>query len=212
MIGYDPLNEPWGDEAKELSPLYRDAAAVLRARHPTAILFLAGHATTGNGRQTRMPRPAIDNFAYSPHYYTALVVVRNGWYGGTRAVDRGFATMGSKADEWGVPLFVGEFGIHADARRAGDYISLLYDHFDLSLASGAQWNYTPHWNERTGDGWNGENYNIFDASGHPGRTTALVPSPARSPALPSAFSTTSRPRRAGGRVSNSSGTTAPSAE
>ncbi len=167
VIGYDPLNEPWGDEVKELFPLYRDAAAVLRARHPTAILFLAGHATTGNGKQTRMPRPAIENFAYSPHYYTALVVVRNGWRGGTSAVDRGFATMGSKADEWGVPLFVGEFGIHADARRAGDYISLVYDRFDHTLASGAQWNYTPHWNERTGDGWNGENYNIFEGSGAP---------------------------------------------
>ena len=167
VIGYDPLNEPWGDEVEELAPLYRDAARVLRARHPTAILFFAGHATTGNGKQTRMPRPEVDNFAYSPHYYTALVVIRNAWHGGTSAVGRGFATMRAKADEWGVPLFVGEFGIHADAGRAGDYITLLYDRLDAALGSGAQWNYTPHWNVRTGDGWNGENYNIFDASGAP---------------------------------------------
>ncbi len=149
VIGYDPLNEPWGDEAKELFPLYRDAAAALRTRHPTAILFLAGHATTGNGKQTRMPRPAVDNFAYSPHYYSALVVVRNGWHGRTSAVDRGFAAMRSKADGWGVPLFVGEFGVPADARRAADYISLEYDRLDLCLASGrAMERYTPHWNEQ----------------------------------------------------------------
>ena len=185
VIGYDPLNEPWGDEAKELAPLYRDAAAVLRARHPTAILFLAGHATTGNGKQTRMPRPAIDNFAYSPHYYTALVVVRNGWHGGTSAVDRGFATMRSKADEWGVPLFVGEFGIHADAGRAGDYISLLYDRLDARPRIGGAMELHAAL-ERCAPGTAGTARTTTSSTprGRPGRTTDRVLSPARSPASP----------------------------
>jgi endoglycosylceramidase len=199
VIGYDPLNEPWGDEVKELAPLYRDAAAVLRARHPSAILFLAGHATTGNGKQTRMPRPALDNFAYSPHYYTALVVIRNAWRGGTSAVDRGFATMRAKAEEWGVPLFVGEFGIHADAGRAGDYISLIYDGLDLGLGSAAQWNYTPHWNERDGDGWNGENYNILDASGAPRRNYRPRPYPRKIAGMPIMFRYHEAASRRGGR-------------
>ena len=167
VIGYDPLNEPWGDEAREILPLYRDAAATLRARHPAAILFLAGHATTGNGKQTRMPRPAIDNYAYSPHYYTPIVIIRNGWHGRTSAVDRGFDAMRYKADEWDAPLFVGEFGVPADAYRAGDYASLVYDRLDLSLASGAQWNYTPQWHRPARDGWNGENYNVLESSGAP---------------------------------------------
>lgn len=162
VVGYDLLNEPWGDEPKELDPLYHDAASAVRARHPEAILFVAGHGTTSCGRQTRLPRPRFDNFAYAPHYYLPLAVALGAWDGSTRPLDHAFDTMRAKAGEWDVPLFVGEFGIGAGARRADDYVAALYDRLDDALASGAQWNYTPRWNERDRDGWNGEDYSILD--------------------------------------------------
>lgn len=175
VIGYDPLNEPWGNERRELWPLYRDAATVIRARHPSAVLFLEGHITTNSGKQTALPAPPCDNVAYAPHYYKPLTMVAGRW-GYTRLpIARGFANMNAKAAEWDVPLFLGEFGISATTINAGDYVHELYDHMDSRLASGAQWNYTPTWTEHAKDGWNAEDFTILDPQGRP--RANLVPRP-----------------------------------
>jgi endoglycosylceramidase len=187
VIGYDLLNEPWGDETREIAPLYHDEAATIRTRHPGAILFVAGHATTGNGRQTWLPRPAFENFAYSPHYYNPFVILFETWHGGTYAIDQSFQNMESKASEWDVPLFLAEYGVGADVRRGRDYVAYLNDHLDIGLSSGAQWNYTPHWNDRVKDGWNDEDYNILHPSGALRPNYRVRAYPRRIAGLPVAF-------------------------
>jgi endoglycosylceramidase len=167
VIGYDLLNEPWGHEANELAPLFRDAAAAVRAQHPDAILFVAGHGTTSCGAQTRLPRPEFDNFAYAPHYYSPLTVARGAWSGSTRPLDRAFATMQAKAEEWDVPLWLGEFGTEGTVKRGGDFVAAVYARLDAAFASGTQWNYTPRWDEHRHDGWNGEDYSILDNRARP---------------------------------------------
>ena len=162
VIGYDLLNEPWGRERGEIGPLYRDAASAIRAEDPTAILFLEGHLTSNTGRQTHLPRPDFGNVAYAPHYYKPTTIIFGAWFGGTPAIDRSFSRMSRKAEEWNVPLFLGEFGAPARSLHAGDYVDYLYRKLDDALASGAQWNVTPGWTPHDKDGWNGEDFNILN--------------------------------------------------
>ncbi len=165
VIGYDMLNEPWGNERREIAPLHADAAKAIQAEHPSAILFFGGHVSTISGTQTFLPRPGFSGAAYAPHYYKLSVIFTAAWYGETGMIDRAFGHMNRKVDEWGVPLFVGEFGVAADTKRGGDFVAYIYDRLDDSFASGAQWNYTPHWNHEAKDGWNGEYFNILAQTG-----------------------------------------------
>jgi endoglycosylceramidase len=188
VIGYDMFNEPWGWEDTEIGPLYEDTAAVIRAQHPEAILWVEGHASTNNGiSQTNLSRPTFDNYAYAPHFYEASVLATHLWTGIPTGVEYGFGTMASKAQEWNVPLFLGEFGTHGGTVNAEAYMELHYDQLDQLLASSVQWNYTPRWTEEDKDGWNREDLSIVDESGKLRGNFTVRPQPQRIGGLPTAF-------------------------
>src|SRR4029077_14775126 len=104
---------------------------------------------------TRLPFPGLDNIAFAPHYYNPLAIARQDGGGHTIAIDWVFGHLEAKAAEWGVPLLLGEFGIPAGARRAGDYVDALYDRLDAAPAPGMQWTVAPRWTPRGGGGGEG---------------------------------------------------------
>ncbi len=163
VIGYDIMNEPWGDEATELAALHRDAGQAIRSADPSAILFLSPHAIISAGfSPTQLPAPTFANAAYSPHFYDGSVLF--GSWGGTPP-DGPFQYMRGTADGWGVPLFVGEIGGPATADNVGGYMDAIYDRLDETFASATQWVYTPAWTATAKDGWNTEDLSIVDDSG-----------------------------------------------
>lgn len=163
VIGYDLMNEPWGDEITELPVFHEEAAAAVRKVSPEAIVFVSPHALTSAGTPTELPAPAFGNFAYSPHFYDASVVLFDSWSG--FEPDDAFAGMNGKAEEWGVPLFLGEFGAPGPTEDGAEYMDMLYRRLDEGLASGAQWVYSPAWSEEAKDGWNDEDFSIVGAAG-----------------------------------------------
>ncbi|MCP4872848.1 MAG: glycoside hydrolase family 5 protein [Proteobacteria bacterium] len=191
VVGYDLMNEPWGWEESELGPLYEEIATVVRAQHPGAVLFIEGHASTNNGVvQTLLPTPTFANFAYAPHFYETAVITTHIFSGLPTATDIGFLTMSGKANDWGVPLMLGEFGTHGDTFGAAGYVALQYERLDEYLASGMQWNWTPAWNETDLDGWNDEDLAVTDPSGAVRPNFAIRPQPRRFAGVPSAFEVT----------------------
>ena len=191
VIGYDIMNEPWGDEPTDLHELHRDAEVALRRAHPAAILFVSPHALISAGGKSNLKKPAFSNFVYSPHFYDGAVVTLRVWLGGKP--DAAFANMRSVADAWGVPLFVGEFGGGADVSNVSGYVAALYDGLDAALAGGAQWVYTPGWTPALKDGWNGEDLSIFVGTGAPRANFVARPFPRRISGTPAHFFVDSTP-------------------
>jgi endoglycosylceramidase len=188
VIGYDIMNEPWGDEASEIGPFYEDAAAAIRVASPDAIVFVSPHALTSAGKQTELAMPSFGSFAYSPHFYDASVVLFDSWSG--VEPDQPFADMNGKAEEWGVPLFLGEFGAPGPAEEGAAYVDMLYRRLDEGLASGAQWVYTPGWTEAAKDGWNDEDFSIVDGAGETRDNFRVRPFPAKVSGTPTLFRVT----------------------
>jgi len=185
VIGYDFMNEPWGDEPTELYRLYEDAAAAIRAADPSAILFVSPHALISAGGKSGLRKPSFGNFAFSPHIYDPAVVTLGSWPGGT--LDGPFGNMRGVAQAWGVPLFVGEFGAEAGVGNVGAYVRTLYEQLDRGLSSGAQWVFTPGWAPGRKDGWNGEDLSINDGAGAARANFAPRPYPRRVAGTPTRF-------------------------
>jgi endoglycosylceramidase len=164
VIGYDVINEPWGDEATDLAALHRDAGQAIRTADASAILFLAPHAILSGGfGPTKLPAPPFANAVYAPHFYDGSLLLLNGWNG--NLPDAAFQNMRATATAWGVPLFLGEFGGPAVAMNIAGYLDAIHDRLNETFASAAQWAYTPGWTPSAKDGWNTEDFGTVDDTG-----------------------------------------------
>jgi endoglycosylceramidase len=157
VIGYDVMNEPWGQEY-ELHDLFEDLGATIRKSDPDRILFVPSHPLGQNA-----PRVSHSNISHSPHFYESGVYLSRAWSGNdlTPLLDR----LKDTADEWASPMLLGEFGSNAGIGRGAEYHEAIYTWLDERFVSGTQWNYTPGWTPTRKDGFNEEDFSISDDTG-----------------------------------------------
>lgn len=189
LIGYDLLNEPWGDEKTQIEPLYEKIAKLVRAQDPQAILFVEPGAITVTGWvQSALPKPSFDNFVIAPHIYDAFALDTGMWFDGGMFVDSNLKNFLKIGQDWHAPVFVGEFGANGSGGIAlQDLMVHYYQLFDQNFVSGAQWDYSPTWNTDQGDGWNHEDLSIVDASGKVRNNFIARPYPAAVAGTPGAL-------------------------
>lgn len=161
VIGFEPLNEPFGSGAA-LVQLHRDAAARIRAIDPSAIIFVCPEMWAGLGLlSTAITDPALKNLVFAPHYYDPLVSFKM-WAGGR--YEPHAKRNRERAKAWGAAVVLGEFGAPPSA-VAPPYLDMIYDDLEKFGESGLQWGYTPEWRPATLDGFNSEDLSVIDDKG-----------------------------------------------
>jgi endoglycosylceramidase len=191
VLGYDMLNEPFGDEVTELAPLYEDGARALRKHDPDAILFVSPQVLTSSGPDTKLPMLSFDNFVYAPHYYDGGVVFSDTWQG--TSVKAPMDTMFNAAERLGAPLLLAEFGGPPHVTNIEDYVGAFYAECDARFVSATQWTFVAHWSEEKKDGWNMEDFSIVDANGKLRANFRVRPYAARIAGEPKTFVSTDGP-------------------
>lgn len=162
VIGYEPLNEPFGS-GPALVQLNRDAAARVRAIDPSAIVFVCPEMWSGLGiaANTALTNPNLQNLVFAPHYYDVLISFK--MWAGQRYEPRAQSNR-DLAKTWGAAVVLGEFGGPPSAVMP-TYMDMIYSDLEKFGESGMQWGYTPEWNPVTFDGFNSENLSVVDDQG-----------------------------------------------
>jgi endoglycosylceramidase len=151
VVGYDLLNEPYPGftnlaifETQHLSRFYTRITGMLREVDPGAIIFFEPSAMTANHGLGSQVKPPDGPAVYAPHFYDPLVMLkvpyrRRGWIS-----RQGIRGMARRARYLGVPLFLGEYGVHRRLEGASKVMRVQAEILEEVAAAGAAyWNYNP---------------------------------------------------------------------
>lgn len=163
VIGYDMINEPYGNGAT-LNSFYATAGATIRQKHPSAMLFFEPELNTIGPMipvsQSTVDKPPLDNVVLTPHFYSAALFTFKAWLGISPGLV--LSQWKQKTDAWNIPLLLGEFGVSPEIKNASGYMEAHYKWLDQTFVSGTQWSYNPGWTPQGKDGWNDEDMSIND--------------------------------------------------
>jgi endoglycosylceramidase len=166
VIGFDLINEPFNGSApaatwyrETLRPFYARLASALHAVAPGALLLVEPTALDGPAAETKLELPAAAGLVLAPHYYNPLVFLYREWTG-SMDLAQPIGSWAGYGAAFGVPVFVGEFGVARSVKGGGEYLRALYAALDRFALHGTQWEIS----ESALD-WNDEGYNVLEADG-----------------------------------------------
>jgi len=134
VAGYDVLNEPvikTPDAGKILRKLYMELVKRIRAVDKSHIIFLEGN--TWSQVLEHIGEPFGENLSYSAHFYHPLEFTFNfqrglrypgnilGEQWGRDTIKRRLEAYYNCSKKWGIPIFLGEFGVNSRDGYYGEY-------------------------------------------------------------------------------------------
>lgn len=165
VIGYEVLNEPgWGTAnrttwaAEVVTPYYTEVAAAVHASDPDALVLFDSTGLDAVVAHTDLARPVGDNLVFAPHFYDPAILAG----GDTLSVDPAvmLASWASYANDWDLPVLIGEMGVQPDFVDATAYTRAQYDALDVNQLHATWWEYSV-----AHELWNEERLSIVDGDG-----------------------------------------------
>ena len=192
VVAFDLLNEPYdasywrfdGDFERDLlMPFYRDLILVLQASVPD---ILISYGTTGLfslGLPTYLETLDLSNIVFGAHWYDALALFFGSGSNLTGMRER-LEEITKTAGEWGVPVYIGEYGVPTDNTENIPFLAGQIDLLEEFFLGSAIWAYNP-----TDLDWNNEATSLVNPGGgeKPHVSVFVRPYPARVAGTPAAF-------------------------
>ena len=175
VIGIDLMNEPAPGAAGKadyadwfenfLKPFYEKLGNAIHGVAPGFILFVEPSNLEAGGvdLEVKLPRPALDNLVFSPHYYNPIQFITGRYDGNVAAIMAGLTIWDEVGEEFNTPVLLSEFGFRATADTSSsgnpdEYFPDLYGVMDQLLMHGTFWGH-----EVTANYWNNEDCSLVNS-------------------------------------------------
>ena len=141
VAAYDLLNEPWGNNERNLKKVILQCYRAIRENNDEHIVIFPGH-TSGIDFYKNIRSVDLDNVIYTMHFYPGFF----GWgspkpYIHTQFIKEGLSTWKKKMESFNSPLLIGEFNVVLKKAGGGKMMRRYYDYYESLNWPATMWSY-----------------------------------------------------------------------
>jgi len=164
VAAFEVINEPAAGSltpeelgATVLPAVYDRVAAAIEAEVGPAAVLGDDPITTSND-VVRLARPSHARFVYGPHFYDIATTIGNTFE--PERIYHDVSAILARAEAWGAPVVIGEFGAPNAVAYKADFSSLVLDAADARRASAMAWEAS-----MSDQQWNHEDFSVVMTDG-----------------------------------------------